>query len=411
MNYALDKDVLGFTKGFTAGAGQFEDPTYLGFRLEFDLDPTGRNQDTNLTDSALFAPTGDTSADSAQRYLSTIGLSEQAAALEKFRTMLTSLSKSTPWFFQGVEGHRDLWKIEKGQDFNNFRGSEKILTVRCLESLDMRVTALAELYRKATFDENQMRWLLPVNLRWFTCWLVIAEIRSFHRVRKIVQASLTNTIANSQNVEGVGPPGPNDGSVIPADPFISTIRFNLGRCEFDFEESFFETVANNDDADVATQSFRIKVGTIKQDSTFPVYGYRLASARGLEKGPTSGTDVTGSTDALSVGQARARSFTTSPINLGGNPILSAVQSRANELATQLTNAPANFIGQQINSITAQGTSAILGNVYNNPSLADAFNSVVGQGQQVVTSIGDVYPEVPEDTSKRNEIKDLGNVYG
>jgi hypothetical protein len=42
----------------------------------------------------------------------------------------------------------------------------------------MRLSALAELYRKAIYDYTNHRIMLPENLRKFRMWMVITEIRN-----------------------------------------------------------------------------------------------------------------------------------------------------------------------------------------------------------------------------------------
>lgn len=411
-------------KGFVSGTGQFEDPTYLGFRLDFDFDPQTRNPETNFTDSALFASPENTSLDSARRYLETIGYQNKAGMLGDFRTMLMTLTKRTPWYLQGIEGHKDLWSIPKGADFNNFRGKDKKLRIKCLESIDMRMTILTDLYRQATFDERNMRWLLPENLRWFRCSLVIAEIRNFHKLKNIIQASATNSVVASSSQSGEGG---NEQVLEQVDPFISTIKFDLGRCEFDFEDSFFETVANDDGVEQAGFSFSIKVGTIIQDNTYPVYGYRINSfpqtasidqnrqeARlrafgftrltsqysmpnqelngdrnvfgyppyptGQDGKPLSGPPVYGTSDTpppdTTVG---GNVFEGQPTTV--NPIIQGAQNRVNDVLLAASNAPANAIAGAVNNLQSIATAVVLGNVYdNNP--AQAINSLVGQSSQL-----------------------------
>lgn len=169
----------------TAPPGKFEDfqdPTYLGFYVKFhgiDHRPIG--------DVANYVPLDEFPGgllyhedhpDSAIRYLKNIGEYTRAQMLREFIAGIKSLSENTPWFFTKVSGLDTIWQINPAE---SFRGKEKKLTFELLESIDLKITYLMDLYRKAVFDTVYMRYMLPSNLRLFEMELVITEIRTMHR--------------------------------------------------------------------------------------------------------------------------------------------------------------------------------------------------------------------------------------
>ena len=58
-----------------------------------------------------------------------------------------------------------------------FYHQRNLLTFDCMDSIDLRINAMAELYRKATYDYQNHRELLPANLRKFRMWIIVTEIR------------------------------------------------------------------------------------------------------------------------------------------------------------------------------------------------------------------------------------------
>src|SRR3990172_1494527 len=161
-----DTFVNSFHKGFlTVPGNRQEAPTYLGFSFVFDFDPEFRSFETGLTESPLFARPGK-GLDSAKEYLKNIGYDQRANMVSSFRELLRAINHDTPYYFQSLDGLADLWKIDK-TEFNSYRGKDKVLTISCLEGIDMKITALADLYRKMSFDAYHMRELLPENLRFF----------------------------------------------------------------------------------------------------------------------------------------------------------------------------------------------------------------------------------------------------
>jgi len=165
----------------------YQDPTYLGFYVKFyglGADGTGERP---IGDTGNFVPLDEFPGglfyheehpDSAIRYLKNIGEYTRAQMLREFVMGIKKLSEEMPWYWVKVSGLEAVWQIKKG---DSFRGKDLKLSFELLESIDLKITYLLDLYRKATFDSVYMRWMLPSNLRTFEMDLVITEIRTIQR--------------------------------------------------------------------------------------------------------------------------------------------------------------------------------------------------------------------------------------
>jgi hypothetical protein len=436
MNNAIQANINQFFKGFTnTKQGGTEDPTYIGFRFVFNFTPTARNPQTMQTDESLFSENAN--LESAQRYLTAIGMPQNAAYLKQFKTLLQYINTNTPWFFQSVSGLQDLWKIEFGENYNPYRAKDKVIEITCLESIDMRMTALADLYRKATFDSKFMRQLLPDNLRWFSIRVQLAEMRSFHQIQNAmstpISTSLYNTNANT-SVLGSSIANTNGSNSITnksdaysinepqlevIDGLISVLEFHLNHCEFNFWESFptDKDVAMNGEINMATQKFKINVGHIQEQNNYTIQ--QIITKDGV-------TQNNQSNNAQNI-QKFDKAFNNVPDNILTSTIsgvTGSLQSRLNQIA----GLPANLVARGVNSVSAAVTGAVLGNVYSlrNQSTQTIVNSFLGQNQQIsgpaaipggsvyppvasaapVSTLGDVYPPASASTPSTS----LGNVY-
>ena len=157
----------------------YQDPTYLGFQWRI-IDTTDYSKragsdvgyDLDYYPQGLFLSKDD--PDSAQNYFIRTNQTARAEMIAEFRESFIYLLKNAPWYFTKVTGLADIWKIEPGQ---SFRGKDKKLTIETEEALDLKMTYLMDLYRKAIFDPSWMRYALPENQRMFAMELIVGEIR------------------------------------------------------------------------------------------------------------------------------------------------------------------------------------------------------------------------------------------
>jgi len=352
---ATDKNRSLFLKGFNlSNSGANEDPTYLGFKFVFDFGALPINAEYGWAPSPLLRIPNYTTVDggngmpfnmfgqpqydvtnsnvlyySAYNYLlqrdgSYFGGNalKRANALKQFQILLSDINNNSPWFFQSVDGLDKLDQIalsgfQDGAGMDSFdpaRTNGKFLTINCLESLNLRLTALANLYNQATFDADNMKWLVPRNLRKFTMWIYVTEIRNFFKTTRLTGASsvisqlddlssllttdrnpggsLANTPEGERQPSGPGAPGnafnsfargvlSQSGLMNEADAFRNqqdqsgikpVLIYELGQCEFDFSESTplqTSTDIGTQQPSPATQSFKIHVGKVKMKTQYP----------------------------------------------------------------------------------------------------------------------------------------------
>lgn len=429
MFAAIDKHINNFNKGFlTSAQGGHEDPTYVGFRFVFDFDPVSRNIENAYTADPLFSERAE--LESAQRYLRANGYHERANALVKFKEILRSLVNDTPWYFQTLEGLGNIWKIKQEGEFNPYRGKGLELTVTCLESIDMRITALADLYRKATFDGKYMRELLPENLKWFSVVVQVAEIRSFQKVASAVgkvntaqQITNANTQTTTNSANSAVDLANGFPTIEDVDGLVSILEFKLGHCEFDFSDSFLvdgPIAMGGGDMSMAKQSFKIRPRIVKEQNNYSLMGLVLS------EGPDEGhMHIAGKTDTSgfnNVGVPKELDKAFNPrsplgnVGQGGgtfNPVAAAAANLKTDLQRKIESSGANLIGKATGAVQQAVNGQLLGNVYDlrNQSAQTIFNSFVGKNQQTAISpLGkeDVYPNVPGSDINTKTEKNIGN---
>ena len=347
---ATDRNRSLFLKGFNLSrSGANEDPTYLGFKFVFDFGSLPVNLENGWAPSPLLRVPNYTTTDGAanmpqnmfgqpqygftstnvvyysaynyllQRdgsYLKGNAL-KRANALRQFQILLQDINNNSPWFFQSIDGLNALEKFnvtgfqpESGMDsYNSARTADKKLTINCLESLNMRMTALANLYNQAMFDADNMRWLVPRNLRKFTMWIYVTEIRNFFKTTRLTGSSaavsalddLSSLVSSNRNPGGSlanTPPGERQpagagnafnsftrgvlsqsGLMNDIDAFRNqqdqsgikpVLIYECQQCEFDFSRvSPFGSIDAGLDPDAAKVSFDIHVGKVRMKTQFP----------------------------------------------------------------------------------------------------------------------------------------------
>ena len=412
MNTPLDQNINKFFKGFvTSPQGGYEDPTYLGFRLVFDFDPVTRNLETGQTDDPLFSEND--SLESAIRYLKATGYPNRAIMLQEFKANLKYINNETPWYWQSIAGLNDIWKIEFGEAYNPLRAKDKFLEIECLESIDLRVTALADLYRKATFDTKFMRSLVPENLRWFTLRVQISEMRSFHRVKQMVNSvnttvnqsnsNLKNTNSASNTPTATGTLSTHANELEPINDLISLLEFELSHCTFDFWDSFpnDNLISDAGSLDAAKQKFKIKVGHIQEQHSYKLLELILKDGVTQENGEFN-KNVPNFDQAIN---KRSDNILTNTVQ----GLTSNLQDKLNRVAS----VPGNLIAGGVNTVGSKITSVSLGNVYDvrNQSLGTVVNGFLGKNEQIAPTVfEDVYPNVPGTDLTTPDAGPMGNIY-
>ena len=167
----INEDSRNFRSGNTGASinktlSLFQDPAYLGFKLSF----VGIDDEEH---GGLLG--GASNKNSARYYLKQIGDDARFYMLDTFVKLLKDVNSSYPWYWQQVSGLDEAWKrmdISKPH-------FHKQIGIECMESLDFRVSALVDLYRKAAFDWTNRREILTDNLRHFEMDITVYDNRQF----------------------------------------------------------------------------------------------------------------------------------------------------------------------------------------------------------------------------------------
>lgn len=223
------------------------EPTFLAFSIRFDFDDS-IDPETNLPNSPLFNM--DENCGGAYSYLLSRNRFMEAELLKKFRLKLMNISEEQPWFFQSINGLNEIWK--RNTDMSNpLKGKDLKIKIDTLESLDLSMAYIADLYRMFTYDHKFMREILPDNLRWFSCDVYVCEFRNI-RVNSThlktgrpdsVRDYMTkkNADGNIENITGsydlIGNHEMSEKQYNWLEKAKTFHRYRLNMCEFDFSET------------------------------------------------------------------------------------------------------------------------------------------------------------------------------
>ena len=308
----LDKDSI-FSTQFSS---DFDEPTYLSFKLNFYSDERLTDEMTYDTlPQALFTPPNlpdgnpydrwmDWTTDdelreiiadyqydpesfiqdrkySAFNYLLDRNEDFRAFLLAKFLKGWAELQEQYQFYFQSVSG------LDKLLESNPSRGSklskDTVVTIECLEAIDQRVKYLLSLYKAAAWDDEYQRWILPDIYRYFKMDIFISEIRTFHVSNFSDQGSalnlITNTATNLIN-KGLGwvnskldkwTKGGLDNNIRMDLETLSVINgicpvtcIHCELCDFDISNPYYQDSynINNNDAEKTTIKIKVKKAEI-----------------------------------------------------------------------------------------------------------------------------------------------------
>ena len=245
-------------------SNDYDEPTYVSVRVNFF---PGHLQNDNNADLSNFNgfnynklsmlayndmphplfDIDDTSDYSTYNYLlNSLGDVNRANLLKSFIQGFVDLNWNYPFYIKSVNGLSELLKIDpkRGSRVNN----SGIITLKCIEGLDMKINYLLNAYRKIAWDDTYQRWILPDMMRFFKMDIIISEFRLFH--------SFSDNLADDINLK------------------IPTIKYECQMCEFDisdtlnhFNELHIDTIKDPlDDIEI-----KIKVGNVIEHSRYDLF--------------------------------------------------------------------------------------------------------------------------------------------
>ena len=153
----------------------YQDPTYLSFALLFDF--------YDIESSPLLAGGAESFLrDLADREADSFYY-DRLDDLKNFIKTLNEVNRELPWFWQSLKG------LERLQQYNPenayIGGDDAKLEIETLESLNLTISGLMHLYRRAIFDERKWSYIIPANLRKFRMWVYVTEVRTIAIVEDV----------------------------------------------------------------------------------------------------------------------------------------------------------------------------------------------------------------------------------
>lgn len=188
------KNISDFRKG-SIKKYPYQDPTYLSFAILFDVfNPALSPLLAGPAEEYLKNLSQTVKADTDMKNIST----SLAAAFSntipppiepgdnfykqaydsfiEFKRALLTINNEMPWYWQSIKGLERLFQRDPDQPF--FGGDDAKIEIETLESLNLPIAGLMHLYREGVFDTRRWGYILPTNLRKFTMYVYVTEVRS-----------------------------------------------------------------------------------------------------------------------------------------------------------------------------------------------------------------------------------------
>lgn len=222
-----------------------EDPTYLSFFFMFDY----YSDHSPLFNGAAVSYLRDVCGDEAR-----------ATSLENFIKILKKVNSQYPWFWQGVTG----LETTKEFDMNDpFWGHDKAIEIDCLETVELTVSGMLDLYKRAAFDFNRWVEVIPRNLRRFSLHIYVSEVRTFS-TKDFKRAS---TVFNAVSPGNTNLDVSGSGGGVKAERPHFVIR--LGHCEFDMNSgsNVFADLSRSPEGQAAPK-LKIKWETVEYEGEY-----------------------------------------------------------------------------------------------------------------------------------------------
>ncbi len=251
----VDKSIFRFVDGLVNSRtnndtifSYIDDPTVMGFNFVIDFNSKGNE---------LFTQ--------AANYLRSIDEPERANSLDDFTKRLKDLIFRFPYYFQSVSGLKELYKMDPAF---GMRTKDRILEFKTLESIDLRVGNMIDKYMKAYFEEEYYREMIPQNLRRFSFWLVVSEIRNFKSYfTKVSQAAQYTQLTGQNTQDQPSQNYPSNGfSIRSINDMFNCYVYRFNNCEFDFSCSnqWMDELDQKGKNEFSTNSFRVKIGYMEE---------------------------------------------------------------------------------------------------------------------------------------------------
>jgi hypothetical protein len=296
---------------------------------------------------------------SAIGYLIKIGEDNRANYLRAFVQGLQEIVQQRPYYFQTITGLLEAFQKSIAFSEDPYTGVQEGegIVVGCLEAIDLKMTAIFNLYRMACYDVRMKRYVLPKNLMRFDVYVDVHEIRKFKTVRNWLTALNLND--NSPDTKKY------------VNENTSRIRFKFTECMFNAAASgkVFEGVTNVGGT-VATTEIQWSYGLLELDSQYSGYDGALKEDK-QQTSPNMKSKLKTFAKAQLANQAKGA------INLASRSISSAIQGLTlgnvfglrNQVLGTLAN-PQGLMNAAAGAAIQSGELATFGGSTANTSLGD-----------------------------------------
>lgn len=221
----------------TRGCGWLaEDPTVLGFQLKFsEQDPLFYLRNQKEEDGIP----------SAAEYLLRLGQEDRYNLLRRFQKKIKYLFQTRDYYMQRLSGLGNIYEHRDGVSY-----IEREIKIDTLESIDLFVSSIADDYNKATYDYDNMKSVIPVNLLYFDLVIVVNEIRQFKTFLQGLQGDDLTLDYDQDQMSYLN-------------RHLGCFVMKFSDCLFDFTESngYLNSLDNTAPNPIAN-SFKIKLGKL-----------------------------------------------------------------------------------------------------------------------------------------------------
>ena len=212
---------------------------------------------------------------SAIEYLLSRNEDYRAYLLSLFLQGLYALQTQYQFYFQEISGLDGLKGLSPDKGWHIDKNA--VIKVKCLEGMDQKIKYLISLYKAVAWDDKYQRWILPDIYRYFKMNIYISEIRTFHKsnlqdasydyISEVLNGAvnnITNTVESkiSSMTKGLlSSASTLDQEVLELmDTAVPITCYRCSMCDFDITTPFYADSynINNDKEESNTFSIRVK---------------------------------------------------------------------------------------------------------------------------------------------------------
>lgn len=414
-------------------SAKYDEPTYLTFRVKFDIK---LKKEDNIDDYVngvnawrkydylphpllqMFRTTevsglnkNDIISYSSVDYLrDVLGEEKRAELLQEFIKGLNDIQTYFPYYFTSIDGLGDLLKV----DPNTGRRIKEntTITINCIEALDLRITKLLNMYRKAAWDDVYQRWILPDMMRFFKMDIYISEIRVFHTTKATKVDKHQEERATESPASKLGGNSATDtkkfitlaNDVI--NELLPTIKLTLSQCEFDISDTMnYLNSLKSTKSDSPLPKIRIKVGNVEENQ---IYSLNKNMDAAIAQANNAGNKVStvNQYDVISDKELYDNDALTSMSLLNQNDDKESSTDYINRISTTLTRTGEDLSqnSEYETNWTPNSQSSIFGNM-----LKATINEGLGHTENAVMQGLNKLDKLIEDSEYGDALKKTGQV--